>query len=228
MMDPRLSIRSAFTLTLLLLSLAALTGCEGDSNKTVGQTCRDDAECGSGVCFDATCYTACARQEDCTGQMVCVRRETEGEAAVNICQTASDFAGCEDDAACAMLVVGACERAACDTESGPCGVAARPDGEACQTEAGQAGTCAAGACACAPACEGKDCGDDGCGGSCGACAEGEACEEGACVTSGDCTPTTPPDEVCDGLDNDCDAGRGGLRWLGQQLRRPDRRGLRGL
>jgi len=33
---------------------------------------------------------------------------------------------------------------------------------------------------CAPACEEKLCGDDGCGGSCGSCPEEESCEEGQC------------------------------------------------
>ncbi len=35
--------------------------------------------------------------------------------------------------------------------------------------------------ACVPQCEGKVCGDDGCGGSCGACATGWSCTQGACT-----------------------------------------------
>ncbi len=36
-------------------------------------------------------------------------------------------------------------------------------------------------CPCIPDCTGRECGDDGCGGSCGSCADGEACnEEGIC------------------------------------------------
>jgi pectate lyase len=35
--------------------------------------------------------------------------------------------------------------------------------------------------ACTPSCTGRICGDDGCGGSCGACDDGERCEGGACV-----------------------------------------------
>ena len=86
--------------------------------------------------------------------------------------------------------------------------------------------------ACAPACAGRCAGsDDGCGGICeesdcaGCCAEDgacmggaagdacglggapclacgarEACDEGACV----CVPDDPPEERCDGVDNDCD------------------------
>jgi len=41
---------------------------------------------------------------------------------------------------------------------------------------------------CVPVCGGKVCGPDGCGGSCGECAAGEACEEGECVVQV-CAPT---------------------------------------
>lgn len=46
-----------------------------------------------------------------------------------------------------------------------------------------AGPCVAGQCACLPSCEGKECGDDGCGGTCGTCF-GAACdpETSTCVT----------------------------------------------
>ena len=42
---------------------------------------------------------------------------------------------------------------------------------------------------CTPACEGKECGDDGCGGSCGACEDDETCDLGICVES-------PPGPIC--------------------------------
>ncbi len=39
--------------------------------------------------------------------------------------------------------------------------------------------------ACVPACDGRSCGDDGCGGSCGSCAEGETCDtDGQCLSGG--------------------------------------------
>ena len=45
--------------------------------------------------------------------------------------------------------------------------------------------------ACAPACDGRTCGPDGCGGVCGTCATGETCDEGVCErpcqTDADCT-----------------------------------------
>jgi hypothetical protein len=36
--------------------------------------------------------------------------------------------------------------------------------------------------ACAPACDGRNCGANGCGGLCGKCDEGAACDEGVCLT----------------------------------------------
>jgi len=39
---------------------------------------------------------------------------------------------------------------------------------------------------CFPDCSGKQCGDDGCDGSCGTCGEGQSCKFGVCV--GDCIP----------------------------------------
>ena len=37
---------------------------------------------------------------------------------------------------------------------------------------------------CTPSCLGKDCGDDGCGGSCGGCTLGSFCTQGACIATG--------------------------------------------
>ncbi|MFH1531362.1 MAG: hypothetical protein ABIK09_11605 [Pseudomonadota bacterium] len=50
---------------------------------------------------------------------------------------------------------------------------------------------------CPPDCEGKECGDDGCGGECGQCLDTQACLEGACECVPDCT-----DKEC-GENNGC-------------------------
>jgi uncharacterized protein (TIGR02145 family) len=52
----------------------------------------------------------------------------------------------------------------------------------------------------------KECGDDGCGGSCGVCLGGEVCgSDFMCQPGGPCTPTEATEVSCsDGIDNDCD------------------------
>jgi hypothetical protein len=47
--------------------------------------------------------------------------------------------------------------------------------------------------ACVPNCDGKSCGGDGCGGSCGTCPAGQLCKENQCQDAGGCQPK------CDGL-----------------------------
>lgn len=56
--------------------------------------------------------------------------------------------------------------------------------------------------ACAPQCDGKQCGDDGCGGSCGPCPTLWSCQDGLCVEE-ECVP------LCGGLDCGFD-GCGGV------------------
>lgn len=62
------------------------------------------------------------------------------------------------------------------------GCSRNTDGTTCG--AGQA--CKSGTCQCAPQCSGKNCGSDGCGGTCGSCSGANAtCNNGVCQ----CTPT---------------------------------------
>ncbi len=61
---------------------------------------------------------------------------------------------------------------------------------------------------CTPACAGKVCGDDGCGGSCGTClAEAPFCSEGACTATGPQCGDGPCDagETCTTCPSDCGA-----------------------
>ena len=63
---------------------------------------------------------------------------------------------------------------------------------------------------CTPSCDGKDCGDDGCGGTCGECTgPGESCTgEGKCevVCQPFCEGKDCGDDGCGGSCGDCDAG----------------------
>ena len=63
------------------------------------------------------------------------------------------------------------------------------------------GQCVAG---CVPDCEGKDCGNDGCGGSCGTCEEGAGCQAGQCVgCAPSCLGRLCGDDGCGGSCGDC-------------------------
>lgn len=44
-------------------------------------------------------------------------------------------------------------------------------------------------CPCSSSCSGRECGDDGCGGSCGSCYGGEVCDSGTCVSESSCNDT---------------------------------------
>lgn len=60
--------------------------------------------------------------------------------------------------------------------------------------------------ACVPQCEGRECGDDGCGGICGYCPYGFLCKVGLCVEYcvPDCTGKACGDDGCGGLCGDCE------------------------
>ncbi|MBM4398321.1 MAG: hypothetical protein FJ087_21855 [Deltaproteobacteria bacterium] len=66
---------------------------------------------------------------------------------------------------------------------------------------------------CTPRCDGRACGGDGCGGSCGDCAEGERCdEEAAACLSDECLPDCEGgqcgDDGCGGSCGECDSALG--------------------
>ena len=57
-------------------------------------------------------------------------------------------------------------------------------------DCGEVATCVHGQCVCAPVCDSKECGPDGCGGSCGSCVVG-----GQCTPEGKCSGDTPGPEI---------------------------------
>ena len=72
--------------------------------------------------------------------------------------------------------------------------------EDCDGQKDDADTC------CFPHCEGKECGNDGCGGSCGACGADEMCAgEGLCVCVPDCDGKQCGSDGCEGSCGDCPA-----------------------
>jgi len=75
-----------------------------------------------------------------------------------------------------------------------------PDDPACPVDAEEdecapeVAACVGG---CAPDCEGKDCGEDGCGGSCGDCGDGAVCEAGVCEGQFSCAEVRDCSQSCD-------------------------------
>ena len=64
-----------------------------------------------------------------------------------------------------------------------------------------------GACVCVPACEGKTCGDNGCGGTCGSCDTPQtACSAGVCVCEPACDGKTCGDDGCGSVCGACAEG----------------------
>ena len=60
---------------------------------------------------------------------------------------------------------------------------------------------------CYPNCKGKECGPDGCGGSCGVCPEGDTCFEGQCVCRPSCQGKKCGPDGCGGYCGTCDKGK---------------------
>ncbi|MBM4372374.1 MAG: thrombospondin type-1 domain-containing protein, partial [Deltaproteobacteria bacterium] len=118
-----------------------------------------------------------------------------------------------------------CSEDLCDPAQG-CSHPPKDDGTPC----GEDLECQDGLCVvvCVPSCAGKICGDDGCGGSCGTCSDGNPCSLDVCQAGGTCTFPAGNEgvgclgaglcsgkcqggscvetaaEVCNGWDDDCD------------------------
>lgn len=189
--------------------------CQGCSPQCAGRVCGDDTcggdcgECAAGeMCTNGQCEAACVPQcagracgEDgcggdcgtCDADLVC---GLNGQCAApparcgdNVCGAGEDCGNCPAD--CGLCCGnGMCQRGIgenCATCPADCACAAD---EVCDP---RDRVCVVG---CEPACDGRTCGADGCGGSCGDCAVGEVCGAG-----GRCGPA--PAQCGDGR---CGAG----------------------
>ena len=93
-----------------------------------------------------------------------------------------------------------------------CGAEQDPDGQPLLDPAGDPSGAFPLACegACVPVCDGKVCGDDGCGGVCGACGPGQTCSVDGAACEGVCQPACEGkvcgDDGCGGVCGTCDEG----------------------
>jgi len=77
----------------------------------------------------------------------------------------------------------------------------------CGLPCGAGESCIGGACLCIPACAGRECGSDGCGGSCGSCPAGWSCEpSGDCVCRPACAGRECGPDGCGGSCGSCASG----------------------
>ncbi|HSA24024.1 MAG TPA: SUMF1/EgtB/PvdO family nonheme iron enzyme, partial [Myxococcota bacterium] len=146
--------------------------------------------CGQRVCGDDGCGGSCGT---CPANSSC---SAAGDGCVCVgpgCGLACCAAGdvCAAQGCCSPACGGrTCGDDGCGGSCGACpqGSACAPAGDDCLCPGPWCGegccaggeTCWLGAC-CPPDCAGKQCGDDGCGGSCGGCSAGEICQDGACA-----------------------------------------------
>jgi formylglycine-generating enzyme required for sulfatase activity len=136
----------------------------------------NEQHCFGGACTDSVCDPE---------SWFCVNGSTLGE-----CNTTGDDYVSTPCPASESCKEGECLSWQCEPESPMCvgdvttqcdalGLAPLPGGTDC---ASQDMSCVAGECvACAPDCLSKECGDNGCGGTCGSCADPETCQEGQCA-----------------------------------------------
>jgi hypothetical protein len=86
----------------------------------------------------------------------------------------------------------------CKGDKKKCGKACIPRDNCCtNADCDDGETCQSGTCTttnCIPQCEGRTCGDDGCGGTCGDCGNNEVCDSGTCI----CVPECAPANACGG------------------------------
>ena len=143
--------------------------------------------CDNKNCGDDGCGSVCGT---CGDDAIC----TDGQ-----CETTEDpCAGIPSVGACDQDVLVQCIDGA--SEETDCGAL----NQTCGWEKNENGT-AGFACIdiCYPACEGLLCGDDGCGGSCGECAENENCLDGLCQCTPSCEGIQCGDDGCGGSCGEC-------------------------
>lgn len=176
-----------------------------------------DGTCDAGVGEECeNCSEDCA----CEGGDVCGLFNSGYGCILDMCAMGAGAVGCCQDGVNYICIEGETSALDCSTiEDSMCGwyvgdesftpgyycgppelidLGGDPSGEyamecpTCDPPCGDGEECVGGECVvCVPACDGKNCGADGCGGECGECPEGLVCQDGMCATIG-CQPMETP------------------------------------
>ncbi len=139
---------------------------DGWSQLEDGTPCDDLRTCKAGTCECAltSCGAGCCGDgELCVGGECCAPDCTGKECGDDGC--GGSCGQCPE--------LKACKDGACGCQFDSCVEVCCPEGEVCFGDL-----------CCVPQCEGKECGDNACGGSCGNCAPGQVCLTGVCPAEG--------------------------------------------
>jgi hypothetical protein len=179
---------------------ALCTNCQPGYVCDTDWTCKIDSAAVLELCGESECSQA-DRCEDLffyDYPETCINELIDGECSNCICAASIDDCG---DRGCS---VEPCRECICDAEMGGCNELLSPDGVECELE-GETGFCNDGSC-CVASCVGRECGSDGCGGSCGSCPSGESCSNGQCgACVPDCVGRECGSDGCSGTCGSCDS-----------------------
>jgi hypothetical protein len=178
-------------------------GCSHDLN---GVPCNDDDLCST----DDHCHLGgCIGSGilSCNDGNVCTDDACHAKTG---CSFANNTANCDDGNAC--TTGDSCASGWClsggplDCDDGdPCTVDLCDSNDGCVYSDSDEGTpcgdmfndiCKLGNCLCVPNCDGKECGNDGCGGVCGECSGQDACNNGICICQPSCDGMECGDDGC--------------------------------
>jgi hypothetical protein len=178
--------------------------CSGTNYCTGGtqtRTCDSSGNWGSyGSCSSGSCSCVagqCGATSSTCGNTISVSASpssipADGSSAATL--RASLANGASGVSVSFSTTLGTLSPSSCTTSGGICTVALRSSSTGTATVTSSASGYTAGTTtvsftsSCTPNCAGKNCGSDGCGGSCGTCSSGYWCDNGVCTLS--CTPAT--------------------------------------
>lgn len=178
--------------------------CGGDGCGGLCGTCGDDESCEEGACVALPCKPVCdgksCGDDGCEGSCGTCQ---DGQICNDLdqCEIVDGCGGITFEGECNGSVVVWCDDN--NVESFDCATV----GKSCGYKDGSGYTCIAEDPTCVPDCNGKQCGEDGCGKLCGTCPADEGCEEGLCVDRGiddpdPVDPIDPEDPIVDPPDDD--------------------------
>jgi len=203
-------VKSAFAF--LVVSLLAVCGCYSDhpSDEQTFACTPGNGDCGEDAeCIKAGAFYVCSNNRSCPDGCIVPAACVNG--------TCQCFSSCEDktcgDDSCGSSCGKCNEHYQCD--DGTCVYQPYCADEICDTSLDETcescpsdcscveGSVCYHAVCCTPDCDVNECGDDGCGGSCGSCSGcGETCESGMCVFTA-CVGRNCGTDTCGGTCGSC-------------------------